>query len=317
MHSASLGAAGLETILPYTNNREKIANAVEEVTSPAFASEDTRVGASAKHGHELPLGNPGGFSDHLLSKIKENPQFYPSYVYAWSVSFLSPLRSLIEEQRQIPGRKVVLLFSAGLPVHADTVDLLEGIISAANRANVSFYTLDTRGLTPTPELQKSAELLSAAASASREQQLAEVNGGNQEVTPTEVTAFGLAIDSIFADQRGTLRDLAQSTGGKLLPDSLDIRTALRKVMRGVREHYELTYAPTNSALDGTFRHVQIKISRPGVHVFAPIGYFAVPYLNGHSIYPFEMATLKALHTKPAPHQVKFHAAVLRFHPGAT
>lgn len=321
-----LGVAGLQTILPYTNNGEKIAKAVQEVTSSAFLSEDTRVIASDKHGHghQLLLGNPGGFSDYELSKIEANPQLSPSDLYAWSVNFLSPLRSLIEEQRQIPGRKVVVLFSPGLPVAPDTIDLFDSLISAANRANVSFYTYDTKGMhgldsggRPNSELKISIQVLKFAAGQNRKQQLAYSKGGDQEVTRAEATALDTATEAIFADQRGTLWDLAEATGGQPLSSSLNIIAALRKVMQGVREHYEIAYSPTDSAIDGTFRHVQIKISRPGVTVFGPVGYFAVPYLNGHSIYPFEMATLKALHTRPAPHQVAFHAAVLRFHPGAT
>jgi hypothetical protein len=50
-------------------------------------------------------------------------------------------------------------------------------------------------------------------------------------------------------------------------------------------------------------------------VFARSGYYALPMLNGRQIYPFEMATLKALNTKPLLHQFDFHAAALQFRPG--
>lgn len=49
-------------------------------------------------------------------------------------------------------------------------------------------------------------------------------------------------------------------------------------------------------------------------MFARSGYYALPMLNGRQIYPFEMATLKALNTKPLLHQFDFHAAALQFRP---
>jgi hypothetical protein len=39
-------------------------------------------------------------------------------------------------------------------------------------------------------------------------------------------------------------------------------------------------------------------------------------LNGQQIYPFEIATLKAINTRPDLHQFNFHATTLEFRPGA-
>jgi hypothetical protein len=50
-------------------------------------------------------------------------------------------------------------------------------------------------------------------------------------------------------------------------------------------------------------------------VFARTGYFAVPLMNGREIYPFEVATLKAMNTKPDLHQFDFRATTMEFRPG--
>jgi hypothetical protein len=122
--------------------------------------------------------------------------------------------------------------------------------------------------------------------------------------------------AIHADTKGNMADLAEGTGGALLPASLDLREPLRRALEEVRTHYELTYAPANTAMDGNFRKIEVKVSRPGTKVFARSGYYAVPILNGHQIYPFEMATLKAINMKPDLHQFDFHATMLEFRPGA-
>ena len=59
----------------------------------------------------------------------------------------------------------------------------------------------------------------------------------------------------------------------------------------------------------------MKVSRPGVTVFARSGYYALPMLNGQQIYPFEMATMKAINTKPQLRQFEFHDAAFQFRPG--
>jgi VWFA-related protein len=232
--------------------------------------------------------------------------------YNDSMRYLTQLSLLVQSQAQIPGRKVVLLFSAGLPVAPDSLELFRSVISAANRSNVSIYAVDTRGVTYQSDLDSARRMVTQAAAASQRQFLA---GTNQMITPGEVTSGELAEASLHADTRENLVMLVTGTGGELLSDSLDLREPLRRVMEDVRTHYELSYSPANLATDGTFRKIEVRVSRPGARVFAREGYYAVPVLNGHQVYPFEVATLKAINTRPLLHQFNFHAAALQFRPG--
>ena len=232
-----------------------------------------------------------------------------SDAYGDSMRYLTQLSSLVHAQALIPGRKVVLLFSAGLPVAPDSVEMLRNVISSANRSNVSIYAVDTRGVTSQSDLDAPRRLVTEAAATSKKQFLA---GNDQAVTPGEVMSGELADASIHADTRENLVELVSGTGGELLPDSLDLREPLRRVMEDVRTHYESSYSPTNLATDGTFRTIKVTVSRPGARVFARQGYYAVPMLDGHQVYPFEAATLKAINTRPLLHQFNFHAAALQF-----
>jgi hypothetical protein len=232
------------------------------------------------------------------------------------MQYLSPLRSLVDTQAQIPGRKVMLLFSPGILVHTDSVELLHSIISAANRANLSIYALDTRGITTVPQLANASRRLHEAATSSMNMQLAKVDGGDQEVTPDQAIAMEVAETSIHSDTRGNMQELAEGTGGVLLPDTIDLREPIREAIESARTHYEAAYSPTNRSLDGNFRKIEVKVTRPGATVFARSGYYAVPQVNGREVYPFEIATLKAINTKPDLHQFNFHATTLEFRPGA-
>jgi len=118
-----------------------------------------------------------------------------------------------------------------------------------------------------------------------------------------------------ANTTGNLANLAESTGGALLQPSTDMTLPLHEAMEGVRTHYELAYAPANTALDGSLRKIEVKVTRPGAKVFARNGYYAVPLVNGRQVYPFEVATLKAINRKPDLRQFNFHAATMEFRHG--
>jgi VWFA-related protein len=236
-------------------------------------------------------------------------------VYTDSARFLGPLSQLAAAQADIPGRKVILLFAAGLPMTSDTDELLNSVISNANRANVSIYAVDPRGFSDGSELAESKRLLMAAAVASQQQMMSAVSSVDPIVRPDAVRSGEIAEASIHADTHGNLLHLAESTGGAMLPASLDMREPLRDALEDVRTHYELTYAPTNTAADGSFRKIEVKVSRPGVKVFAREGYYALPILNGQQLYPFEIATMKAINTTPDLHQFDFRSATMEFRPG--
>jgi len=236
-------------------------------------------------------------------------------VYIDSARFLGPLNQLVAAQAGIPGRKVILLFAVGLPISSNTDELLNNVISNANRANVSIYAVDPRGFTDGSELAESKRLLMAAAVASQQQMTGPMSSIDQTVRPDAVRAGEIAEASIHADTHGNLLHLAESTGGAMLPASLDMREPLRDALEDVRTHYELNYAPINTATDGSFRKIDVKVSRPGVKVFARNGYYALPILNGQQMYPFEIATMKAINTTPDLHQFDFRSAALEFRPG--
>ena len=328
-----LGMDGLRVMQTYTNDAAKVSAAVEKAVTGALSGQlmavdpgamgfsqlgavgDTGIPATqaAAYGGDQNQGVGGAIArmmaTHWVNEMHD--------VYVGSMRYLTPLHSLVQAQAEIPGRKVILLFSAGILVHSDTLELLRSTISAANRANVSIYAMDTRGITVASTLDDSRRRLQGAVNASMNQQLAKVNGGDQGVTADMVLAPEIAETSVHSDTRANMAELAEGTGGALLPDTLDMREPIREAIESSRLHYELTYAPTNKAIDGGFRKIEVQVKRRGVRVFARSGYYAVPLVNGQQVYPFELATLKAIDTKPDLHQFAFQAATLRFRPGSS
>ena len=61
-------------------------------------------------------------------------------------TMLLAVRSLAKNLRAMPGRKMLILFSAGFPLTSERLSELTATIDACNKANVSIYSLDVRGL---------------------------------------------------------------------------------------------------------------------------------------------------------------------------
>ena len=64
--------------------------------------------------------------------------------------------------------------------------------------------------------------------------------------------------------RGTLRDLAQRTGGRaFFPDkNLDLNAAFAEIERELRTQYLIAYSSTNKRRDGSYRKITIEVTNP-------------------------------------------------------
>src|SRR4051812_2078070 len=62
------------------------------------------------------------------------------------------LMSVVRSLSVYPGRKTIVFFSEGLPVTPSLVSRLDTVIDAANRANVTAYAVDAKGLRPLSSL---------------------------------------------------------------------------------------------------------------------------------------------------------------------
>src|SRR5277367_5534660 len=75
-------------------------------------------------------------------------------------TLLLGIRSLAKNLAAVPGRKSVVLFTAGFPLTSESEAELTATISACNQANVAIYPLDVRGLiTAMPTPPPGAQLL--------------------------------------------------------------------------------------------------------------------------------------------------------------
>jgi VWFA-related protein len=133
------------------------------------------------------------------------------------------------------------------------------VLDEANRANVSFYPIDPRGLAvfDTPIDYRP---------------IAQPRGADE----AQVAATKGVVDD-FARLRGrleTLETAATATDGLAMIKSNDLGASLKRIVADLSDYYLIGYASTNAKADGTFRKIDVKVKRPGVELRTRRGYRA-------------------------------------------
>ena len=223
---------------------------------------------------------------------------------------LYPLMVLARAQSALDGRKAILLFSEGLQVPSSVEESFRTAISEANRANVSIYAIDARGLDTARDLQAAGAALEKAG---RISQQAVGQSGADPTSMDEMLNDDRVVASLRSSTQSVLRELAESTGGVLVANSNDLGKGLDRVGADLASYYEIAYVPQSGEADGRFRKVDVKVARKGVDVASRSGYFALPASDGTPLLPYELPLLAAAAATPAPRAFDFQASAFRFH----
>jgi VWFA-related protein len=224
-------------------------------------------------------------------------------------SVLYAILALAKKQQVLAGRKTILFFSEGVQAPPTLEHVLLTAISEANRANVSVYAVDARGLSTVSDSAAARATLEQAVDASRRQQML---AGFRLFTREEMLISDTAESSLRMDSVATLGQLAEGTGGMLISHTNDVRAGIARAVGDLRGYYEVAYSPTNRAFDGKFRKITLKVTRPGVTVQTRSGYFAMPPGEGTATFPYEVQLLKAMRSADPPHDLPVHARAFRF-----
>lgn len=215
------------------------------------------------------------------------------------------LRELVRSEEMLPGRKVVLYLADGLQFPANRRDVVDNLISYSNRAGVTFYTVDTRGLNVDDPMM---EGLAAQKRTGAESSL--------HVTDPHTAVFeddDVQLTAVSSTQL-TMRELADATGGFAVTNTNEIAMPMERMMEDIRTHYELAYSPTSTIYDGHFRKIEVRVNRPKVTVQSRKGYYAVPDVNGEPLQPYELLALNAMNAQPQNSPFPYEFAAMKFRP---
>lgn len=145
--------------------------------------------------------------------------------------------------------------------HLDVRYDFQRMMAEANRANVSFYPIDARGL-----------------------------------TAIDAVAGPALTDTVSEDTRragsrvGALRMLADNTDGLAVVNTNDFDRGLTSMLTDLSSYYLVSYYSSNTKADGGFRKIDVRVKRRGVDVRARKGYRA---LSAREIEQERMAAARA------------------------
>jgi VWFA-related protein len=244
-------SSDLRVMQNFTNDRDELHKAIESI----------RVGESSSLAAQGEIGAAGGTNANGEEVVTQDTSeaFTPDeteFNIFNTDQKLAALESLADLLRGIPGRKSVIHFSSGVQrTGVENQAQLQATTDAANRANVSFYTVDATGLVGLPP-----------------------GGDATSASPTGTALFtGSAVSSQFSNLEGgreTLAALAADTGGRTFYDMNDFAPAFTDIQVDNSTYYLLGYTPSDTRSDGRFRRIRVQVNRPGVKVQARPGYYA-------------------------------------------
>jgi VWFA-related protein len=197
-------------------------------------------------------GTSGGTSDDASSFTSDDSE----YNALNTDRELYAIRTIAKSLERVDQRKSMLYFSGGLTRQGiENQASMRAATNEAVKANMAIYSVDSRGLEALPPVGNASKgsLRGTAA----------YSGG----------AMQSQLDANFGSQE-TLGTLSADTGGKAFFDSNDFAPAFQQVQHDTEAYYIVGFHSTNTARDGSYRHLTVKLNRADVKVDYRPGYYA-------------------------------------------
>ncbi|MDT5155685.1 MAG: hypothetical protein QOH51_42 [Acidobacteriota bacterium] len=284
--------AGSQNSAPNVSRAQEIAGAAQNTSQLQSAADQTQSGAGQGSSDAQSMGGTGATMMDLAAAemtqrsletfdmLERNQQGYAT---------TNALLAVISSLARLPGRKTLVLFSDGMAIPSDVQSTFRTIISNANRANVSIYSVDAAGLRALSADQAAGRSLSTLG----RQRLRQAGSLNDPGTPM-MRDLERNEDLMRSNPDSGLGQLAEQTGGFLVSNTNDPGVRLRAAGEDMHTYYTLSYVPKNQNYDGRFRQVSVKLARPGLEVQTRKGYYAINADYASPVLDYEAPALALL-----------------------
>lgn len=286
-------AAGLRLLQPFTHDKAKLSAAVDNAFNSAAASKTPErnaagadVGgrqseleslqASESRDANADSGAAGARLQAMVARraLEHFTELRAQLSLQQSRPVLASLAALCEAQRDVPGKKTVVLFSQGFITSSTQDWQVQSIIDLANRANVAIYIIDAAGLRGgAPETGSYIPTTPLAGVGA----LRDIEGRMNAQAGENV------FDNVKHEGRerefDILYRISGDTGGKFIKGTNDIARGLERVDDEVRSRYTIGYHSTDANFNGDFRKLKVEVKRPGTEVSTRPGFYAIAHDN--------------------------------------
>jgi len=252
-----MSPADLVSIVIFSTNLDILANFTNDRATLEKAVASLMPGAASQLGNPLYAAAQNGEYDVQQDTGAAYTADETEFNVFNTDQKLEAIEKLTEVLAGIPGRKALVEFTGGITQTGEENRAeLRAATDAANRADVSIYSIDARGL------------------------FATVPGGDATTeASTGNSMFSGA--SVFhqtdqrEDSRDTLATLSTDTGGRAFFDLGDLSDAFPKIESENSGYYLIGYdLPPDVKRDGTWHAVRVKVDVKGAHIRYRNGYYA-------------------------------------------
>ncbi len=237
----------LNVLANFTNDRAVIDKAIAQLTANSSSDLANPLYAAAQNGeYDVQEYTGAAFTpDETEFNVFNTDQK------------LAAIEGLANVLGGIPGRKALVEFTGGITqTGEENRTQLRAATDAANRADVSIYSIDSRGLFAAPP------------------------GGDTTTNAATGTSMFTGA-SVFhqtdqrEDSRDTLATLSTDTGGKAFFDLGDLSDAFPRIQQDNTGYYLIGYRLGGDVKrDGRWRAIHVKVNAPGAHIRYRDGYYA-------------------------------------------
>jgi len=269
--------SGTGALQQFTSDKNMLYTAIEKIRwNPlgragvtTFAAREPTLQEQVQATTAIPMGGDLTLTEGAVEAEKDRiTAFNELREDIFAVGTLGAINYIVKGMNELPGRKSIMLFSDGFSICTDTDmkndggrctrmrDALQQLTDLCNRAAVTIYTQDARGLTPT---------------ALTVQDIPATNPKSLREGLTERT------DELRDKQQG-LEYLAEETGGRAILNNNDLNKGLEKLLEDTKGFYLIGYQPDAETFDSKtrrFNKLIIKVKRSDLNVHYRSGFFGV------------------------------------------
>jgi VWFA-related protein len=280
----------LRLLQGFTTDPALLRSAVDKALNPQFAEQNPIDDA---HSVSNTLMDEAETDDLISADMIQQMQDFEKEEYASTMdtrvtTTIESLNSIGHYLSGIPGRKNLVWISQSFPIslvpdlnsgkneffgtrqYGEQVEMTANTLSDAQ---VAVYPVDAGGLATNQSLSASENVRVRNGQSpgcnirARSTCNSPGDGGLSSRVDRE--------ESLRFQSQGTMKELAQDTGGKTCTNVNDLSSCVNMALRDGSSYYEVGFYPQNINWDGKFHKVVVKTSRSGVKLSYRRGYYAL------------------------------------------
>lgn len=180
-------------------------------------------------------------------------------------------REMIRRTVVIETFEAIAHHSLGTPTRRNVVWISSNFPSLVTGLNPALMAAERDAINPIP-----GQMLPVPRFANTESQYEQLRALSRELSNINVSVYPMDANGLVTDngERQAMDLLASETGGRAFYDTNRLDEDLRDVVQEGRVAYLLGYYPGDSAWNGKYHHVEVRLKRPGLSVLCRKGYFA-------------------------------------------